>query len=84
MRYLIAAALAVALSATPVEGKTHTRNVGFWIKQGNQTTVVLYPTRPVRQTVIYQTNVIQPTCRPVAQKAPRATYKPSKYTPPLN
>ena len=80
---LAAACLLVAFCGS-TEARTVTRNVGFWVKQGGQTVVVLYPNQPVRQSVIYQTNVNQPTCRPAAQKAPKATYTPSRFTPPLN
>jgi hypothetical protein len=78
---LAAAFVLVACCAT-VEARTITKPIGFWVKQGNQTAVVLYPYQPVRQNVtVYQTNVIRQTCKPAAKPA-KPAYQPSRFTPP--
>ena len=78
---LAAAFVLVACCAT-VEARTITKPVGFWVKQGNTTTIVVYPYQPVRQNVtIYQTNVIRQTCKPAA-KPSKSAYQPSRFTPP--
>lgn len=78
----LAAACVLVAFCGSTEARTVTRNVGFWVKQGNQTTVVLYAAPPVRQTVVYQTNVIRQTCKPAAAMPAKAAYTPSRFTPP--
>ena len=78
----IAVACVLVAFCGSTEARTITKPVGFWVKQGNQTTVVLYAAPPIRQTVIYQTNVIQPTCRPEPRKPTKPAYQPSRFTPP--
>ena len=78
---IAAACLLVACCAT-AEARTITKPVGFWVKQGNTTTIVVYPYQPVRQNVtVYQTNVIRQTCKPAAKPA-KTAYQPSRFTPP--
>ena len=79
----IAVACVLVAFCGSTEARTITKPVGFWVKQGNHTTVVLYAP-PVRQTIVYQNNVsVQPAaCRPESWKPAKPAYQPSRFTPP--
>ncbi|WP_428304655.1 hypothetical protein [Lacipirellula sp.] len=74
-----AACLMLAIFAGSAEARTISKPIGYWVRSGGQTTVVVYAP-PLRQMIVYQTNVIRPTCPPVAAPTPRPRFQgSSKY-----